>query len=337
MSLSKNTKYMGKNNKINKNKGKSNSNNFSKKTLKSNNTQKVQIERSEKDLPAFKSNNVFSELELDNSQENNNINNVIDISITPNNIDSENNVVVVVASNNNLSNILNTQDLQNDEGWIIPEKKSKQKKVNKNDVKAKNHKDNNFDIDDNNTGNINDINDIDDNYQDEKENNNAINNTGEHLKFVSKWNVWVHLNNSTNWTAESYKIVYTIDNISSFWRFVNNINNLDLDKYQFYVMKDKSCPTWEDESNRNGGTCSIRLPRDRMEDVIEQLSILVLNDTFNDQPEEINGLSFGVKVNWGLIKIWNSNYENDISAFVPQYLTKKYLANPRYKKNEPEF
>jgi hypothetical protein len=161
--------------------------------------------------------------------------------------------------------------------------------------------------------------------------------SGKSLLLNTKWNVWIHKNESNNWTASSYQTVYVIDSVSSFWRFFNNIYALDYVKYQFYIMRETSCPTWEHPTNRNGGTCSIRLPKDRMDDVLEQLSLLILNESFNNTPEEINGISFGVKANWGLIKIWNSNHQHDISQFVPSYLVKKYSATPRYKKNEPEY
>lgn len=157
------------------------------------------------------------------------------------------------------------------------------------------------------------------------------------LKLKETWNVLTHVQESSDWSRDSYKIIYKIDSIETFWQFFNNINKLDYQQYQFYIMRSTSWPTWEDPSNRNGGTCSIRLSKEKLFDVVEQLAILILNESFNDIPEEINGLSFGIKINWGLIKIWNNNCDHDISTFVPQYISKKYGASPRYKKNEPEY
>jgi hypothetical protein len=160
---------------------------------------------------------------------------------------------------------------------------------------------------------------------------------GDTNKLKSTWNVWVHRTESNDWSNESYKIIYKLDTLSTFWKFFNNVVKLDYIKYQFYIMRSNSCPTWEHETNRNGGNCSIRLSKDKMIDLLEQLAVLILNETFNDLPQEINGLSFGVKVNWGLIKIWNSNNKHDITAFVPSYMTKKYMASCRYKSVEPEY
>lgn len=304
------------NNKSNKNMPKNQKNSKSRvSNNKINNSKKPSnfTNSSKDEEPLFKSSNVFSQLEI--LEQNIDADTDVDLEIEKVN-DNKTNEVFMKNTSDNVITVNNYNNSDNDsDGWTFQD-----------DKKTKNNKKTNYDSDYS--------------YLDETptySNNYEDNNIGEHLKFVSKWNVWVHLNNSTNWTPESYKIVYKIDNISSFWSFFNNIQNLNFEKYQFYIMKDCSCPTWEHETNRDGGTCSIRLPKDRIEDVIEQLSILVLNDTFNDHPHEINGISFGIKQNWGLIKIWNSNAENDISTFVPNYLTKKYSATPRYKKNEPEY
>jgi hypothetical protein len=165
----------------------------------------------------------------------------------------------------------------------------------------------------------------------------TVDDYGDQYKLKSTWNVWVHKSESNNWTSESYKIIYKIDTLATFWKFYNNILKLDYIKYQFYIMRDNSYPTWEHETNRNGGTCSVRLAKDKVLDALEQLSLLILNESFNDQPVEINGISFGVKVNWGLIKIWNSNNNHDITGFIPSYMTKKFMASCRYRSVEPEY
>jgi len=102
-------------------------------------------------------------------------------------------------------------------------------------------------------------------------------------------------------------------------------------------MRHNSKPWWEDISNRNGGTCSIRVLKDKVIDIIEQIGILIFNESFSDNIEDINGLSFGVKLNWGLIKIWNKDKQFDTSSNVPQHITKKYGATYRYVENKPEY
>lgn len=155
-------------------------------------------------------------------------------------------------------------------------------------------------------------------------------NTNDH------WYIWVHESSSSDWSAESYKKIFVIDTLKTFWQFFGNIDSLDLDKYQYYVMRQNSYPIWEHITNRNGGTCSIRITKDRCLEIIEQLAILIINDSFSVD-NEINGLSFSVVHNWGVIKIWNKTSNMDSSKNVPEYMTTKYVITPRYKINEPEY
>lgn len=219
---------------------------------------------------------------------------------------------------------LNQVSIENfeDDNWLSVKKKQKNFK---NKIKSLN---NNFDLKFNNLpsvdnlDNLNELDDLDD---------------GLEYKLFKNWNVWTHFSESNNWTPESYKHIFTIDTIKSFWEFFGNIDKLDLVKHQFYIMRDSSGPTWEHPSNRNGGICSIRVIKDRSIEIIEQLAILILNECFSDNPIDINGLSFSLKHNWGVIKIWNSIGSNDLSLQVPAYMIKKYSANPRYEANEPEY
>ncbi len=160
---------------------------------------------------------------------------------------------------------------------------------------------------------------------------------GSEYKFSTKWYIWTHLSESTNWSPESYKHIFTIDSLKTFWEFIGNIDKLDIIKHQFYIMRESSHPTWEHNSNRQGGICSLRVVKDRSLEIIEQLSLLVMNESFSDDPLDINGLSFSAKHNWGVIKIWNKLCTNDVSTQVPIYMIRKYGSSPRYEKNEPEY
>lgn len=160
---------------------------------------------------------------------------------------------------------------------------------------------------------------------------------GSEYKLENPWYIWTHLSESSNWTQESYKNIFTIDSLKTFWEFFGNIDKLDIIKHQFYIMRNSSGPTWEHPSNRNGGICSIRVIKDRTIEIIEQIAILILNECFSDNPSDINGLSFSVKHNWGVIKIWNRTGSNDTSTQIPSYILKKYSSTPRFSSNQPEY
>lgn len=158
------------------------------------------------------------------------------------------------------------------------------------------------------------------------------------LKFQNKWYIWIHEVDSKDWDLKSYKIVHTIENLWDFWQFYNHTYLLNQWKYNFFVMKSNSHPTWEHSTNRNGGTCSIRIDISQSIEIIEQLSILLVNESLTDEINDINGISFAAKGNWCVIKIWNRDYKNNISNQIPSYLRKIYPAiSIKYKDNIPEY
>lgn len=164
-----------------------------------------------------------------------------------------------------------------------------------------------------------------------------ISNLSEY-KFTSQWNVWIHsIEDITFWKPESYSKIFTIESFESFQKFFSNLEELDMNKFTFFIMRDKCQPWWEDDSNKNGGTCSIRVYKDRIIDIIEQIGILILNESFSDNIFDINGLSFNTKLNWGIIKIWNKDKNLDTSIYIPPYINKKYGATYRYIQNKPEW
>ena len=157
-------------------------------------------------------------------------------------------------------------------------------------------------------------------------------------KFQNKWYIWIHEVDSKDWSTKSYRIIHTIENISDFWQFFNNVHKLNQWKFNFFIMKGSSHPTWEHSTNRNGGTCSIRIDISQSVDIIEQLAILLVNESLTEEINDINGVSFAAKGNWCVIKIWNRDNKNNISNQMPSYLRKIYPAiSIKYKENIPEY
>ncbi len=157
-------------------------------------------------------------------------------------------------------------------------------------------------------------------------------------KFQNTWYIWVHEVESKDWSSKSYKIIHIIENLSDFWEFFNNTHKLNQWKYNFFIMKANSHPTWEHSTNRNGGTCSIRIDISQSIDIIEQLAILLVNESLTEEINDINGISFAAKGNWSVSKIWNRDNKNNISNQMPSYLRKIYPSiSIKYKENIPEY
>jgi hypothetical protein len=157
-------------------------------------------------------------------------------------------------------------------------------------------------------------------------------------KFQNTWFVWVHEVDSKDWSSKSYKIIHIIEKLSDFWEFFNNTHKLNQWKFNFFIMKQNSHPTWEHSTNRNGGTCSIRIDVSQSIDIIEQLAILLVNESLTEEINDINGISFAAKGNWSVSKIWNRDNKNNISNQMPSYLRKLYPSiSIKYKENIPEY
>ncbi len=172
----------------------------------------------------------------------------------------------------------------------------------------------------------------------EEKNNEVLMEDIAQYKFQNKWYIWVHEVDSKDWSSKSYKIIHSIETIKDFWEFFNSIGKLNQWKYNFFIMKSNSHPTWEHSTNRNGGTCSVRIDISQSVDIIEQLAILLVNESLTEEINDINGVSFAAKGSWCVIKIWNRDNKNNISNQMPSYLRKIYPSiSIKYKENIPEY
>jgi hypothetical protein len=156
------------------------------------------------------------------------------------------------------------------------------------------------------------------------------------MKFNSVWNVWTHEIFNKDWSLQSYKHVYKIENVADLWGFLNNMDKFNYTKVHFFIMRDTIKPIWEDEMNRNGGICKIKIDGDALESW-EDFVIYTINEDIVTNFSTINGISFNPKNNHTIIKVWNSCAE-DISVTLHDDIKEKYKDNSiRYDLNIPEY
>lgn len=151
----------------------------------------------------------------------------------------------------------------------------------------------------------------------------------------NKWTVWVHRSENSDWTETDYTHVFDIDSIGTFWRFFNNFHLFDKSKNQFFIMRNKIKPIWEDNENKKGGICSIKFDCyskpgriDVGTEVMILVSLLVMNETLISNGEEINGISYSIKNKSVFIKIWYKTFETngkevDMKGKIPETLRLK--------------
>lgn len=165
-------------------------------------------------------------------------------------------------------------------------------------------------------------------------------NGNNEFKLKSTWNLWVHATFKKDWSLQSYTHLIKISNFHDFYKFINNMQQFNYMQTHFFIMRNNIKPIWEDEPNRNGGTCKFKFT-DNYLDAWEELSLYVLNEDIIEKCNTINGISFNPKNNIKnphvIIKIWNSD-NDDISTKINKDLLDKYKdVSIKYDKNAPEY
>jgi len=141
---------------------------------------------------------------------------------------------------------------------------------------------------------------------------------GNDLKLNSYWTVWIHKSDDSDWTLKSYQKKYIINSIGSFWRFFNNFQLYDCYKNQLFIMRGEIAPIWEDVNNKFGGICSTKVDStqrgfktDISTEIFITICMLIMNETFVANSEDINGISYSVKKRGTLIKLWTKTCHKD--------------------------
>jgi hypothetical protein len=152
------------------------------------------------------------------------------------------------------------------------------------------------------------------------------------------WNVYFHDPYDENWTNPSYLLLNTFSSIEEFW---NNFIPLkeNSNKGMFFLMRESIFPSWDAESNIDGGCLSIKVLKENLPSFFEDLSIKLvgenlLKEQYRDKWASINGISTSPKRHFCIIKIWladatlsNKDYFNIIPKYHGDILYKSNREN----------
>lgn len=154
----------------------------------------------------------------------------------------------------------------------------------------------------------------------------------------TKYIFWCHDIYNKDWSINSYIKVCILENISDFWRLFNNLEKLNYKTNNFFLFNTETEPIWEHKNNRNGGICSLRVDINLSLAIYEDLAAHMVCNAINNNKSDINGVSYGPKNNWALIKIWNRDKKYDLTRTLNKNLLIKYKNySIKYKNNEPEY
>jgi hypothetical protein len=179
-----------------------------------------------------------------------------------------------------------------------------------------------------------------------------------HEKLSNYYRVLGHHNDDKSWDYISYYNITILNNwldVSSFLSTLNTVKGeCSLTDFDIFVMKNEISPMWEDNENRNGSICSVKI--DSLVDGYEIFRVLLTNICNNtllcfssDTWNTINGISFSSKKidnikedNYCvIIKLWfklNFMIQGSIDRYINPHineLIKKYSI--KVKAIKPEY
>lgn len=134
------------------------------------------------------------------------------------------------------------------------------------------------------------------------------------------YSVYFHCPYSSDWTLQSYKYVGSIYEPAEFWMFHEKVKN-KIHMGIFFLMKTECFPSWDDESNRNGGVLCIKVLKSNLHEYWEKLAVAMLGETllkdeYRADFDEVNGISLSPKRTFAICKIWlRSDKYNDAKYF----------------------
>jgi hypothetical protein len=177
------------------------------------------------------------------------------------------------------------------------------------------------------------------------------------LKMDNYFRVLGHHNNDSSWDYNSYHKITELHTWINLGSFFNSLNKASGEcvytDFDIFLMKNEISPMWEDNENRNGSICSIKI--DSLVDgyeIFKNLTFNIANNTllkFNPTTwNSVNGISYSSKkldnaneTYCVIIKVWFKinilNYtsvdkilNDDINQLISRYSIKNKPIKPEY-------
>lgn len=137
----------------------------------------------------------------------------------------------------------------------------------------------------------------------------------------ANWTFYIHLQNTNDWSYESYFKLFKCNNLNQVVSLNNEIGAELLKKTLVFVMKDDIKPLWEEPRNREGGSFSFKIHNKDIEYVWRQILYHMIGGALvHDKTilSNLNGISVSPKKTFCILKIWMNDctYKNT-NIFIP--------------------
>ena len=173
----------------------------------------------------------------------------------------------------------------------------------------------------------------------ETSNTYSNDNTYSFHKLKNKWSLYAHLPQDTDWSHNSYKLIYTFENIEEIISIINYLPETLIKNCMLFIMKDNILPMWEDPKNINGGCFSYKVINKYVCDVWRDLTYLLVGDSLSSNSnfnKNITGITISPKKNFCIIKIWMTNCDHQNPAVVA-HVKGLQAQGCLFKKHTPEY
>ena len=148
-------------------------------------------------------------------------------------------------------------------------------------------------------------------------------------KLQSQWILWNHGLNDKSWSNDSYKNIFTFNNLNDIKIYNDNLDLLQLQNSMYFLMREDIFPTWEDSNNCNGCCASYKISSNDIVNIWYKCIQNILCENLHknkDNYDIINGISISPKKEFNIIKIWFKRKLKDVNTYLnidDKYITKE--------------
>ena len=154
----------------------------------------------------------------------------------------------------------------------------------------------------------------------------------DNYQLNTNWCLWYHSINDINWDNNSYKNLYTIQNLYDLKLINDTIETYHLQNSMFFIMRENIFPTWEDPDNRMGCCISFKISNSILKNQWNFIINHILTEDILKNKENINylnGISIAPKKEFNIIKLWlrnkGENYTEFLKEYEPYFIKEKAL------------
>ena len=157
-------------------------------------------------------------------------------------------------------------------------------------------------------------------------------------KLINKWRLYIHLQNTSDWSIGSYHNIMDIRYMNDAISLYEYLGDEILKRALLFVMKENIEPLWENESNKNGGSFSFKIHNKDMNRIWKIIYYKLLGETLckdKNIMNKVTGISNSPKKTFTIIKIWMTDCDNINSNIFNLGMID--LKTCMFKKHNPEY